>query len=91
MTLRSAFIAADLAMSAQRKLVSGIEADIARLEERQAVLTQELQRPETYTEPGRAVALNAEMRQIATEIGAKTTAWETAAGRLEYLEREAAE
>ncbi|MFO1461754.1 MAG: ABC-F family ATP-binding cassette domain-containing protein [Verrucomicrobiota bacterium] len=78
-------------VSAQRKLVSGIEADIARLEERQAALTEELQRPETYTEPGRAVALNTEMRQIATEIGAKTTAWEAAAGRLEYLEREAAE
>ena len=78
-------------VSAQRKLVSGIEADIARLEERQAALTQELQRPETYTEAGRAVALNTEMRQIATEIGAKTTAWEAAAGRLEYLEREAAE
>ena len=61
-------------VSAQRKLVSGIEADIARLEERQAALTQELQRPETYTEAGRAVALNTEMRQIATEIGAKTTA-----------------
>ncbi|MBL9174801.1 MAG: ABC-F family ATP-binding cassette domain-containing protein [Verrucomicrobiales bacterium] len=78
-------------VSAQRKLVSGIEADIARLEERQAALTQELQRPETYTEPGRAVALNTEMRQIAAEIGAKTTAWESAAGRLEYLEREAAD
>jgi len=75
-------------LAAQRRLVSGIEADIARLEERQAALTSELEKPETYSTPGRAVAINTELTQIASEIGAKTTAWESAAGRLEWLERE---
>ncbi|MBN8247714.1 MAG: ABC-F family ATP-binding cassette domain-containing protein [Verrucomicrobia bacterium] len=74
-------------VSAQRRLVSGIEADIARLEERQAALAAELQQPATYTTPGRAVAINTELSQIASEIGAKTSAWESAAGRLEWLER----
>ncbi|MBX3731694.1 MAG: ABC-F family ATP-binding cassette domain-containing protein [Verrucomicrobiae bacterium] len=78
-------------LAAQRRLVAGIEADIARLEERQAALAGELQLPETYAAPGRAVAVNTELRQIAAEIGSKTTAWETASGRLEWLERESQE
>ena len=78
-------------LAAQRRLVAGIEADIARLEERQAALAGELQLPETYAAPGRAVAVNTELRQIASEIGTKTTAWETASGRLEWLERESQE
>ena len=75
-------------VAAQRRLVAGIEGDIARLEERQAGLTAELQKPETYSVPGRTMALNTEMRQIAADIGAKTTAWEAAAARLEWMERD---
>ena len=67
--------------------MTAVEADIALLEQRQAALTAELEKPETYTAPGRAVAINAEMRQIAADISAKTSAWETAAGRLEWLEK----
>ena len=74
-------------VSNQRRLVTAVEADIALLEQRQAALTAELEKPETYTAPGRAVAINAEMRQIAADISAKTSAWETAAGRLEWLEK----
>jgi ATP-binding cassette, subfamily F, member 3 len=73
-------------VAAQKRLVSGLEATIARLEERQNELTTELERPETYSSPGRAVAINEEMRRIASDLVRRTADWEAAASRLASLE-----
>ena len=70
-----------------RREVEGIETDITRLEERQSALTEELQRPETYTTPGRAVEINTELSRIQSELGAKVTAWESTSAQLERLEK----
>jgi ATP-binding cassette subfamily F protein 3 len=70
-----------------KREVEGIETDITRLEERQSSLTQELQRPETYTTPGRAVEINTELSRIQSEMSAKVTAWESTSAQLERLEK----
>ncbi len=70
----------------QRRQVAALEADILRLEERQGSLTAELERPETYSTPGRVVAVNGELAQVQTELSAKINAWEAAASRLSRLE-----
>lgn len=76
-------------LGTQRRQVAGLEADVARLEERHATLTAELEKPDTYTTPGRAVAINTEISQVQTELTAKINAWEAAAARLTRLEAEA--
>ncbi len=76
-------------VQAQRRDVAGLETDIARLEERQAHLTAELELPATYSTPGRTVAINGELSRLQVELGAKINAWESAAARLSRLEAEA--
>ncbi|MBU1694953.1 MAG: ABC transporter ATP-binding protein, partial [Verrucomicrobia bacterium] len=67
------------------KLVDGFEADIARLEAKQGVLTTELEDPATYQKPGRAVAVNRDLQYILEDLGRVTKEWEDAASRLEAL------
>lgn len=76
-------------LGAQRRQVAALEADVARLEERHATLTAELEKPDTYTTPGRAVAVNTELSQVQKDLTAKINAWEAAAARLSRLESEA--
>lgn len=75
--------------SAQKKKVAEIERRIAELETRQAELTSELEKPETYTKPGRAVEVNTQLRQAIEETTQLTASWETEAARLLELENEA--
>jgi ATP-binding cassette subfamily F protein 3 len=69
-----------------RQTVSGLEREIAALEARQIELTRELEAPATYAEPGRAVAVNREMREVLDHLAHLTAEWETAATRLHELE-----
>ncbi len=75
-------------LSSQRRMVSALEADVARLEERHAALTLELEKPETYSTPGRAVAINTDLAKVQGELSAKINAWEAAAARLTVMEGE---
>ena len=56
------------------------------MESRQADLAGELEKPETYTTSGRAVAVNADVKAVAGQLAAKTAEWETAASTLAELE-----
>ncbi|HAB16507.1 MAG TPA: ABC-F family ATP-binding cassette domain-containing protein [Verrucomicrobiota bacterium] len=76
-------------LGAQRRQVATLETDIMRLEERQSALSSELQKPETYTTPGRTVAVNTELKTIQNELSAKINAWEAAAARLSVMEASA--
>ena len=67
------------------KAVNDLEAEIARLEARQAVLTAELEDPATYQNPGRAVAVNRESQDLVEELARVTKEWENAASGLEAL------
>jgi ATP-binding cassette subfamily F protein 3 len=56
---------------------------VAGLEAKQAELVAELEKPETYTVPGKAQHLNRELTAVVDQIQAATQAWEEAARRLE--------
>ena len=56
---------------------------MAKLETRQAELVAELEKPETYTEPGKPQHLNRELTAIVDQIQTATQTWEEAARRLE--------
>lgn len=71
----------------QRQLVARLETEISALEVRQAELTVELERPETYAESGRAVEVNREIQETLATIHRLTAEWEAAA--TELSEREA--
>jgi ATP-binding cassette subfamily F protein 3 len=66
-----------------RTEVGRLEEEVAKLEARQAELVAELEKPETYTEPGKPQHLNRELTAIVDQIQAATQAWEEAARRLE--------
>jgi ATP-binding cassette subfamily F protein 3 len=73
-------------LTAARTLVRGLEQDIAACEARQAQLTAELEKPETYAEAGRAVAINLELKRLLEDLPGLTADWEVAATRLAELE-----
>jgi len=66
--------------------VDKLESRIATLEARQAEITAELERPETYQAGGSAPQLNREMRHNEEELTKLTTEWETAAAKLAEVE-----
>ncbi len=68
---------------ALEKTVDRLEKDIARLEQKQADLATELENPETYQKPGRAVAVNRELQYVIEDLERLTKEWEDAATRLE--------
>jgi ATP-binding cassette subfamily F protein 3 len=70
------------ARSQQRKAVEVLEKEIARLEQLQRELTAELEKPETYEKPGRAVAVNRELTHVTEYLARAVTEWEPAAARL---------
>jgi ATP-binding cassette, subfamily F, member 3 len=69
----------------QEQIVSGLEKDIVRLEQKQKELATELEKPETYEKPGRAVAVNRELSAATEDLARAVASWEQAASRLNEL------
>jgi len=74
------------AMGFQKKHVATLEARIATLEARQVQLTAEMEKPETYTRPGRSQELQQQLRAVGHDLHKTTTDWEAAATKLAELE-----
>jgi ATP-binding cassette subfamily F protein 3 len=70
----------------QQQAVHRLEKAIQDLERRQAEITAELEKPETYQAGGKAMDLNREFKHNADEIGELTAKWEEAASRLDTVE-----
>lgn len=67
---------------AQQQIADKLEKDIARLEQRQKELTAELEKPETYQQPGRAMTVNRELSGVTDDLAEATAKWEQAAAKL---------
>jgi ATP-binding cassette, subfamily F, member 3 len=72
-----------------RSEVGKLEQRVSELETKQNELTAELEKPETYTQAGRAQHLNRELSATVDLLRAATSEWEAAATRLSELERSA--
>ncbi len=70
---------------AQEQIVGHLEKEIARLEQAQRELATELEKPETYDKPGRAVAINRELSHVTDGLARAVADWEQAASRLNEL------
>jgi len=70
---------------AQQHAVRELEKEIARLEQLQKEFTAELENPETYQKPGRAVAVNRELSAVTEDLARVNADWEQAAERLSEL------
>jgi ATP-binding cassette subfamily F protein 3 len=70
----------------QQQAVHQLEKKIQDLEKRQAEITAELEKPETYQSGGKATNLNREFKHNADEIARLTPKWEEAAAKLETQE-----
>jgi ATP-binding cassette, subfamily F, member 3 len=66
----------------QQQLVRQLEREIHEFEARQAALTAELENPETYQKPGRAMEVNRELTAILDEVKELTAQWELAEAKL---------
>jgi ATP-binding cassette subfamily F protein 3 len=66
--------------------VTKLEEEIAALEKRQAELTADLEKPETYEKSGNAVQINRELTEVIERLGQLSVQWEEAAARLATLE-----
>lgn len=71
-----------------QKAVNDAEAEITRLEKMQFELAAELESPETYTKPGRAVEINRQLTGIAESLIRAEQEWEEGALRLDSLPAE---
>jgi ATP-binding cassette subfamily F protein 3 len=67
--------------------VGKLEQRVSELEAKQNEVTAELEKPETYTQPGRAQHLNRELSATVDLLAAATAEWEAAATRLGELEK----
>ena len=72
---------------AQQQIVHRIEKEIQGLEARQAEIIAELEKPETYEQPGRAQEINRELMDIQHRLAELNPAWEQEATRLAALDR----
>jgi ATP-binding cassette, subfamily F, member 3 len=70
-----------------RTEVGKLEQRVSELESKQNELTAELEKPETYTQAGRAQHLNRELTATVDLLHAATAEWEAAATRLTELEK----
>jgi ATP-binding cassette subfamily F protein 3 len=64
------------------KALREIETEIQTLEERQKEIVSELEQPETYEKPGRAMEINRELLAIHDRLAELTPQWEAAANRV---------
>jgi len=71
---------------AQQELVDRLEAEIQELEARQTELVDELEQPETYEQPGRAVAVNRELMDVQHRLAELNPEWEREATKLARVE-----
>ena len=67
---------------AQQQVVHKLEKEIQELEAKQAELTAELEKPETYEKPGRAQEINRELAHVQERLAAATPEWEAAESKL---------
>ena len=67
------------------KEVKRLEQEIQAAEQKITELTAELEKPETYEDPSRAVAINRELSTAQTTLDHLTPEWETAAKWLESI------
>jgi ATP-binding cassette subfamily F protein 3 len=65
----------------QKQAVTVLEREVARLEKLQKELTAELENPATYDQPGQAVKVNRELRDVTDELTRAVTNWEQAAAQ----------
>jgi ATP-binding cassette, subfamily F, member 3 len=70
----------------QKQLVHNLERKIQDLERRQTGLTAELEKQETYEQPGRAMQINRELVEVQHELAGLNPEWEKQAARLSELE-----
>ena len=75
-------------LKGQRQIVHDFEKKIQALEKRQAEITEELEKAETYQAGGRASGLNREFSANADELATITPKWEAAAEKLAQLDAE---
>ena len=66
----------------QQQVVRQLEKQIQELEKRQTELTAELEKPETYEQPGRANQINRELVTVQNELTERTEEWEEASTKL---------
>jgi ATP-binding cassette subfamily F protein 3 len=69
-----------------QRRVSALETEIAELEAREKELVRELEQPETYSTPGRAVAINRELHEIHALLPERHREWEQVAVELQAFE-----
>ena len=67
---------------AQQQLVHKLEKEIQELESKQAELTAELEKPDTYEKPGRAQEINRELAHVQERLAQATPEWEAAESKL---------
>jgi ATP-binding cassette, subfamily F, member 3 len=70
----------------QQKAVWLLEKEIQDLENRQSELTAELEKPETYEQPGRAMQINRELVHVQESLAQRTTQWEAGAAKLAEID-----
>jgi ATP-binding cassette subfamily F protein 3 len=70
----------------QQQIVNRLEKEICALEQRQIELTAELEKPETYQQPGRAMEVNRELLALRQDLAELTPQWESAATTLAGLD-----
>ncbi len=63
-----------------------LEKEISGLELKQTELTAELEKPETYQQPGRAMEINRELIHVQERLAEVTPEWEAASVKLEEVE-----
>ena len=70
----------------QQKSVWLLEKEIQDLEKRQTELTAELEKPETYEQPGRANQVNRELVTVQNDLAERTKEWEETSMKLTVVE-----
>lgn len=70
-----------------RQEVSRLEEVVSKLEAKQNEITDALESPQTYTDPGKAHHLNRELSAIVDEIAQATAEWEAAGEKLFEADR----
>ncbi len=70
----------------QQQIVHKLEKRIQELEKRQAELTAELEKPETYEAAGRAMQINRDLVEVQDELSGLTADWEAEATKLAALD-----
>ncbi|HEX3798453.1 MAG TPA: ABC-F family ATP-binding cassette domain-containing protein [Verrucomicrobiae bacterium] len=70
----------------QVEFVARLEKEIGELEEKQTSLSAELEKPETYEKPGRAMEINRELIYVQERLAEIEPEWETASVKLAETE-----